>query len=129
MFEGKRLVHADDLVRARIDRVEVRKYFLIDVFYFITAHGRHPSTEIFEFLVDGRRIVEIRNRWRSERWRYLLVLEPVEVDALKECMLLEVALDSETSFGPPFKESFTQVSSVWIHLSRVRDVIVLNRLV
>jgi len=44
MFEGKRLVHADDLVRARIDRVEVRKYFLIDVFYFITAHGRHPST-------------------------------------------------------------------------------------
>ena len=34
----------------------------------------------------------------------MLVLEPVEVDALKECMLLEVALDSETSFGPPFKE-------------------------
>ena len=44
-FEGKNcgLVHADDLVRARVNRVEVRKYFLIDVFYFLAADGWHAS--------------------------------------------------------------------------------------
>ena len=44
-FEGKNcgLAYADDLVRARVNRVEVCEYFLIDVFNFLAADGRHAS--------------------------------------------------------------------------------------